>query len=47
MLSQVIDFEQDIDDPFGFSINDYRNILRIIQSYFEQGWNKILRLAKE
>jgi len=47
LLSQVVGIEKDIIDPIGMSINDYREILKEIQSYFEQGWKNILQLAKE
>ena len=47
MLSQVVGIEKDIIDPVGMSKNDYRDILKEIQSYFEQGWKNILHLAKE
>ena len=47
MLSQVVGIEKDIIDPFGMSNNNYREILKEIQNYFEQGWKNILHLAKK
>ncbi len=47
ILSQVVGIEKDIIDPVGMSINNYRDILKEIQSYFEQGWKNIFFLAKE
>ena len=47
MLSQVIGIEKDIIDPIGMSNNNYRDILKEIQSYFEKGWKNILHLAKK
>jgi protein-tyrosine-phosphatase len=47
ILSQVVGIEKDIIDPVGMSKNNYRGILKEIQSYFEQGWENILLLAKK
>ena len=47
MLSQIVGIEKDIIDPVEMSKNDYREILKEIQSYFEQGWKNILLLAKK
>ena len=47
MLSQIVGIKKDIIDPVGMSKNDYRDFLKEIQSYFEQGWKNILHLAKK
>lgn len=46
LLSQISGVEKDIIDSVGMSKNDYRIILKEIQSYFLDGWNNIIRLAK-
>ena len=47
MLSQIIGIEKDVIDPVGMSKNDYLDILKEVQFYFELGWKNILRLAKK
>ena len=47
MLSQIIGIEKDVIDPVGMSKNDYQDILKEIQSYFEPGWKNILQLSNK
>jgi protein-tyrosine-phosphatase len=47
MLSELVGFEVDIEDPYGKSLADYRTTLKLIESYVERGWKKLLRLTSK
>jgi protein-tyrosine-phosphatase len=45
LLSEMVDKQKDIQDPYGESIKEYRACANIISDYLEQGFDRILELS--
>jgi len=46
MLSETCGLEKDIEDPFGFSLDEYRKTIIVLTKYFRFGWDNIYKFSK-
>ena len=46
MISETSGSEQDIEDPVGLTLDEYRKTIIDLQKYFRFGWKNIFELSK-